>query len=237
MALQKETWRQATGIPPWKRLLDLSLIVILCPGALVLGGLVAAVVKLGSPGPVLFRQKRVGYRGKQFMCLKFRTMLTDADIESHRRHTETLIRSKAPMTKLDARRDPRLAPLGSVLRATGLDELPQLINILRAEMSLVGPRPCIPYEYELYETSQRRRFNAAPGLTGLWQVSGKNRTTFEEMVRLDIKYSETLSPWLDIKIILKTLPAIWGQYCELRDVKSEEEVISGRELGKSVQSY
>jgi lipopolysaccharide/colanic/teichoic acid biosynthesis glycosyltransferase len=236
-APQKDIWRQTTGIPRWKRVLDVTVILLVCPGVLILGGAVALLVKLGSSGPILFRQKRVGYRGKQFICLKFRTMLTDSEIESHRLHTQNLIRSKAPMTKLDARKDPRLVPLGSLLRATGLDELPQLINVLRGEMSLVGPRPCIPYEYELYEAWHRQRFNAAPGLTGLWQVSGKNHTTFEQMVRLDIQYSEQLSFRQDAKIIVKTLPAIWGQYCEMRDAKREEGVVAERDLGKSVQSY
>jgi lipopolysaccharide/colanic/teichoic acid biosynthesis glycosyltransferase len=124
-----------------------------------------------------------------------------------------------------------------LLRASGLDELPQLINVLRGEMSVVGPRPCIRYEYELYEPWQRARFNAVPGLTGLWQVSGKNRTTFEEMVRLDIEYAQHRTLWMDLKIILKTLPAIWGQYCDLRDSKQEEEEAPSRALSKSLQSY
>ena len=107
------------------------------------------------------------------------------------------------------------------MRATGLDELPQLINVLRGEMSLVGPRPCIPYEYELYEPWQRRRFDAVPGLTGLWQVSGKNRTTFDQMIQLDIEYSERLSLWLDLKIILKTFPALWQQCLDLACAKAQ----------------
>jgi lipopolysaccharide/colanic/teichoic acid biosynthesis glycosyltransferase len=163
-------------------------------------------------------------------------MLADAETESHRQHTQRLIKSKAPMVKLDARKDPRLVPLGAVLRATGLDELPQLINVLRGEMSLVGPRPCIPYEYEMYEPWQRRRFSAAPGLTGLWQVSGKNRTTFEQMVQLDIAYAERLSFWLDLKIIFKTLPAVWGQYCDHRETKREDSPTPERGLAKSLQT-
>jgi lipopolysaccharide/colanic/teichoic acid biosynthesis glycosyltransferase len=237
MVLGAETWRGATGIPTWKRTLDLALILLLSPALVLLGSAVALLVKLGSPGPILFRQKRIGYQGAEFTCLKFRTMRAHAETESHRRHTENLIKSKVPMVKLDARKDPRLVPLGSVLRATGLDELPQVINVLRGEMSLVGPRPCIPYEYELYEPWQRRRFNAAPGLTGLWQVSGKNRTTFEEMIQLDIAYSETLSLPLDVKIIFKTFPAVWGQYSELRQTKRQNRLPSEQELAKSVQTY
>jgi len=229
--------RRAIGIPIWKRLLDLVLILLMAPALLIFGSLVAVVVKLGSPGPILFRQKRIGYRGTEFTCLKFRTMLADAETESHRQHTHNLIKSKTPMVKLDAQKDPRLVPLGPILRATGLDELPQLLNVLRGEMSLVGPRPCIPYEYELYEPWQRQRFNAAPGLTGLWQVSGKNRTTFEEMIRLDIAYSECLSFWLDLRIIFKTLPAVWGQYSQLREIKREDGPKPARELRRPLQTY
>jgi lipopolysaccharide/colanic/teichoic acid biosynthesis glycosyltransferase len=144
------------------------------------------------PGPALFRQRRVGYKGREFTCYKFRTMRVDAEATLHCDHFRQLMESDVPMTKLDARSDPRLVPLGALLRTTGLDELPQLINILRGEMSLVGPRPCIPYEYERYQPWQRRRFDAVRGLTGLWQVSGKNRTTFNEMIRLDIEYSKRM---------------------------------------------
>lgn len=210
------------GIPFWKRALDLVLILVLLPGLFLLGGLVALVVKLGSPGPVFFRQRRVGYKGREFVFWKFRTMKVNAEVESHRRHTQELIKSQARMVKLDERRDPRLIRFGSLLRASGLDELPQLINVLRGEMSLVGPRPCIPYECEAYEPWHWGRFDAAPGLTGLWQVSGKNRTTFAEMVRLDIDYSKRLSLWLDLRILLKTLPAIWGQYCDLQTARRQQ---------------
>jgi lipopolysaccharide/colanic/teichoic acid biosynthesis glycosyltransferase len=212
----------SSGIPIWKRVLDLSLLLILLPGLLLLGTCVALVVKLGSPGPVFFHQRRVGYKGREFVCFKFRTMVVNAETESHRRHTQELIKSHARMVKLDERKDPRLIPFGSLLRACGLDELPQLINVARGEMSLVGPRPCIPYECEAYEPWHWGRFDAAPGLTGLWQVSGKNRTTFEEMVRLDIDYSRRLSLWLDLGIIVKTLPAIWGQYCDLQAARNQE---------------
>jgi lipopolysaccharide/colanic/teichoic acid biosynthesis glycosyltransferase len=115
------------------------------------------------------------------------------------------------MVKMDARGDSRLIPGGWLIRASGLDELPQIINVLRGEMSLIGPRPCVPYEFEKYLPWQRERFNAVPGLTGLWQVSGKNRTTFEEMIRLDIQYSRNVSLWMDLKIILLTVPALLVQ--------------------------
>jgi len=204
------------GIPRWKRGLDLVVILLFAPALVVVGGLVAVVIKAGSRGPVLFRQRRVGYRGRQFICFKFRTMQVGAETKSHQGYTAQLIKSEAPMTKLDASNDPRVIPFGSILRATGLDELPQMLNILRGEMSLVGPRPCIPYEYEIYEPWQRRRFDAAPGLTGLWQVSGKNRTTFNQMINLDIEYSKRASLALDLKIIIKTVPALVVQCLDQR---------------------
>lgn len=222
-------------LPLWKRALDLTLVLILSPALLIFGGLIALIIKLGSPGPVFFRQHRVGYKGRDFVCLKFRTMRVNADTESHRRHTQDLIRSQTPMIKLDARRDPRMIPLGSILRVTGLDELPQLLNVLKGEMSLVGPRPCIRYECEAYEQWHWQRFDAVPGLTGLWQVSGKNRTTFDEMVRLDIEYSQRMTLWLDLKIVVRTVPALWGQYCDLRVARSQ--VRPATSSSKSAESF
>src|SRR6266481_6592104 len=222
------------ALPLWKRALDIALILLFLPGLLIVGSIVALIVKCGSQGPVLFRQKRVGYKGTQFTCFKFRTMEVSAETISRPNHTEQLIRSQAPMVKLDTQSDPRLVPFGTALRATGLDELPQLLNVLRGEMSIVGPRPCIPYEYDLYEPWQRDRFNAVPGLTGLWQVSGKNRTTFNEMIRLDIEYSERMSLWLDVMIILKTLPALWVQ-CQETRAKRKEAAPRRANLAKSIQ--
>lgn len=212
-----------SGIPLWKRMLDMAVILAFSPLLVLVGGVVALVIKFGSRGPVLFRQQRVGYRGQQFTCLKFRTMHVGAETNSHKGHTAQLIKSEVPMTKLDAGNDPRVIPFGSILRATGLDELPQMVNVLRGEMSLVGPRPCIPYEYEMYEPWQRRRFNAAPGLTGLWQVSGKNRTTFNQMINLDIEYSERSSLGLDLMIILKTVPALATQCLDQRAAKANRK--------------
>jgi lipopolysaccharide/colanic/teichoic acid biosynthesis glycosyltransferase len=139
------------------------------------------------------------------------------------------------MTKLDARSDPRLIPFGAALRATGLDELPQILNVLRGEMSIVGPRPCIPYEYELYEPWHRRRFDAVPGLTGLWQVSGKNRTTFDQMIRLDIDYAERASLWLDLTIMLKTLPALITQCVDINLERRKQTEDVGAGIGKSIK--
>jgi len=204
------------GIPRWKRGLDLAVIILFAPALVVVGGLVAVVIKSGSAGPVLFRQRRVGHRGQPFTCLKFRTMHVNAETRSHEGYTAQLIKSETPMTKLDASNDPRIIPFGSILRATGLDELPQMLNVIRGDMSLVGPRPCIPYEFEMYEPRQRRRFDAPPGLTGLWQVSGKNRTTFTQMINLDIEYSERASLGLDLKIMFKTVPALVVQCLDQR---------------------
>jgi len=215
--------RPLPGLPFWKRALDLGLIVVFSPVLVSIGAFVALVIKLGSPGPVLFRQLRVGHKGQKFLCYKFRSMKVDAETDSHRGHTAHLMKSEVPMTKLDMEHDPRIIPFGTLLRCTGLDELPQLMNVLRGEMSIVGPRPCIPYEYESYETWQRKRFDAVPGLTGLWQVSGKNRTTFKQMINLDIEYSNRASLWLDLKIIFKTLPALVIQCYDVKIHHSEAE--------------
>lgn len=208
--------QEFNGVPLWKRTLDLGLIFISAPITLLVGAVIALVIKVGSRGPVIFKQERVGYKGQPFTCFKFRTMHTGAEIGSHRGHTTQLIKSEAPMTKLDVQQDPRIIPLVRILRATGLDELPQLLNVLRGEMSIVGPRPCMQYEYEMYEPWQKRRFDAVPGLTGLWQVSGKNRTTFNQMINLDVAYSERVSLWLDLKIIFKTIPALVTQCLDQR---------------------
>ncbi len=227
----------AGGLPLWKRMLDLALIIAVSPGLLIVGLGAALVVICGSRGPVFFRQRRVGYKGREFNCFKFRTMQVDAEVGTHRNHFRQLMATDVPMTMGEARRDPRLTPLCSLLGVSGLDELHQLINVVRGEMSLVGPRPCIPYEYEAYQPWQRRRFDAVPGLTGLWQVSGKNRTTFNEMIRLDIAYSERMSLWLDLKIILKTLPALWQQCLDSRAFKRRQEEPSAAGMAKSVELY
>ncbi len=237
MSLSVGLGNQTARLPAWKRILDGALILAVSPGWLLLGAGVALLVRCGSRGPILFRQRRVGYKGREFTCYKFRTMRMDAETKTHQDHFRHLMGAEVPMTKLDARRDPRLIPLGAALRATGLDELPQLINVLRGEMSIVGPRPCIPYEYELYQPWQRRRFDAVPGLTGLWQVSGKNRTTFNQMIRLDIEYAERSSLGLDLKIILKTLPALFSQCRDIRASKRKPaapaEAVSAGSVGLS----
>ena len=195
----------------WKRALDMVCILAALPLLIPLMLLIAILIKTRSSGPILYKQDRVGYRGQRFVCFKFRSMVVGARATVHEGHWNQLISSGLPMEKLDVKGDRRLIPFGRLLRASGLDELPQIFNVLRGEMSLVGPRPCIPYEYERYLPWQRERFDALPGLTGLWQVSGKNRTTFDEMVHLDIQYARNKSLWMDMRILLGTLPAVIDQ--------------------------
>jgi lipopolysaccharide/colanic/teichoic acid biosynthesis glycosyltransferase len=183
---------------------SLILIVLLSPLFL----LTAVYIKAVSPGKAFFKQKRVGYRGKIFTFIKFRTMHQNNDPGVHREHLKDLIKSGRPMEKLDGGRDARIIPHGKVIRKLCLDELPQLFNVLRREMSLVGPRPCIPYEAEEYLRWHAHRFDTLPGMTGLWQVSGKNKLSFEKMIRLDISYALRMSPLFDLKILLLTGPAI-----------------------------
>lgn len=211
-----EEWAAAGSAraPLWKRALDVGCILVVSPLLVPLMLLIALVIRMSSVGPVFFRQERVGCLGRRFTCLKFRSMVVGADTTVHQSHLERLIGANLPMAKMDSRGDLRLIPCGRLLRVTALDELPQIINVLRGEMSLVGPRPCIPYEYDHYLPWQKERFNTLPGLTGLWQVSGKNRTTFTEMTELDIAYVQNKSLWLDLKIILKTIPALVIQVWE-----------------------
>jgi lipopolysaccharide/colanic/teichoic acid biosynthesis glycosyltransferase len=210
---EKETGGD-NGDPSWKHFLDVTCILLSMPIWLPLMICVMLWVKIASPGPVFFRQERVGYRGRRFMIFKFRTMKVNAETISHELHLQQLISADCPMTKLDAAGDPRIIFGGRILRAMGLDELPQLFNVLRREMSLVGPRPCTPREFRCYKPWQQERVNAAPGLTGYWQVNGKNKTTFSEMVEMDIYYARNMSFWLDVRIILKTVPSIIAQLLE-----------------------
>jgi lipopolysaccharide/colanic/teichoic acid biosynthesis glycosyltransferase len=233
--------KETSPIPAWKRMLDIACLTFTFPVWITVGLCVGLLVKLTSRGPILFKQSRIGYLGRPFLCLKFRTMKTDADTAIHQNHLAELMSSGSPMTKLDSAGDPRLTPCGLLLRSLGLDELPQLINVLRREMSLVGPRPCLPYEYETYLPRHRRRFETAPGLTGLWQTSGKNKTTFEEMIDLDVHYAVHKTFWLDLKIMLRTIPAILEQAGEVRrSRKSSGSVSEGesvrRRLGRKSEA-
>ena len=206
-------------MPRWKRLLDLFCIFVSAPVWIPMMILISLCIKLVSKGPVFFRQERIGYRGRRFSCLKFRSMKVNAETQCHEGYLEKLMTSDRPMIKLDHRGDSRLIPFGKLFRATGLDELPQILNVLMGEMSLVGPRPCTPHEFQFYRPWQRERVNVPPGLTGYWQVNGKNKTTFGEMIRMDIFYGKNLSLARDIAIILKTVPALLIQVWELWDRK------------------
>jgi lipopolysaccharide/colanic/teichoic acid biosynthesis glycosyltransferase len=188
-----------------------SLLVLLSPLFLI----IAVLVKLKSPGPVFFRQVRVGQNGKTFTCFKFRTMHVNADHAIHQQFVSSFIKS-GPQAQEAVRGgvfkitdDPRVTAVGRFLRKSSLDELPQLWNVLRGEMSLVGPRPPVPYEVEQYRYWHCRRvLEAKPGITGLWQVNGRSRTTFDDMVRLDLRYARGRSLWTDLKILLATPKAV-----------------------------
>jgi lipopolysaccharide/colanic/teichoic acid biosynthesis glycosyltransferase/GGDEF domain-containing protein len=197
-----------------KRAIDIlgSLFGIVLFGPVML--LVALVIKISSPGPVLFRQKRLGFLGKPFTFLKFRSMKVNSDQAIHRQYVTSLINgqngainngtAERPVYKIN--NDPRVTWMGRFLRKTSLDELPQFFNVLKGDMSLVGPRPPIPYEYDNYQRWHCRRvLEVKPGITGLWQINGRSTTTFNEMVRLDLTYARTWSLWLDVQILLATL--------------------------------
>jgi len=198
-----------------KRAFDVVTSLALLVGLAPLLLLIAALVRLTSPGPALFRQPRLGEMGKPFRVLKFRTMYTDAAENPHYEFITQFIkesgrvRTPAKNQRCKLTNDPRVTPLGRLLRKTSLDELPQIWNVLRGEMSLVGPRPPIPYEVAHYAPWHRRRvLEAKPGITGLWQVTGRSRTTFDEMVRLDLAYARTRSLWTDLRILLRTPRAV-----------------------------
>lgn len=199
-----------------KRVLDIAGSLILLLVFLPFCAIIAFAIKLTSKGPILFRQMRVGQHGRQFQFLKFRSMYVDNDHTVHREYVTKLINKEAStgpaqkqgiVYKLTA--DSRVTPLGRFLRKTSLDELPQFINVLCGDMSLVGPRPPIPYELAAYHTWHRRRLlEVKPGITGLWQVTGRSTVDFDAMVRLDLKYATSWSPWGDIKILLRTPLAV-----------------------------
>src|SRR2546422_8309088 len=190
---------------------SLTLLLMLSPLLL----LIVVLLKLTSRGPVLFRQVRIGQMMKPFTMLKFRTMYSGTDHRVHHEFVSRFIKASGQVHEpgkngfFKLTNDSRVTPVGRLLRKTSLDELPQLWNVLRGDMSLVGPRPPLPYEFEQYEPWHRRRvLEAKPGLTGLWQVDGRSRTTFDEMVRMDLQYVRNQSLWLDLKILVKTPFAI-----------------------------
>lgn len=194
---------------PWKRPMDLllaSLLLVLCSPLLLA---IAAAVWLDSRGPVLYRQERIGRNGKPFTLLKFRSMTLSPDEGRHRELAEAWFRGDEAVRGYKSMADPRVTRVGRFLRRTSLDELPQLINVLRGEMTLVGPRPAIRYELELYRPDYYRRQLVPPGITGLWQVSGRDRLTAPEMMALDLRYADECSPWLDLKILALTASALF----------------------------
>ena len=203
------------SIPQWKYTLDQFLVLVSAPlwGAVYL--LCAIWIKLLSPGPVFFRQERVGYRQECFLIYKFRTMHEGTDTVVHEHYVQQLIQQGGAMQKLD-HHDTRIIRGGTFLRASGLDELPQLLNVIRGEMSLVGPRPCTPKELQDYPENYKKRFTGLPGMTGNWQVNGKNETSFARMIALDILYFRKASIWLDLRIIMRTVPTIVKQIGHLR---------------------
>lgn len=187
-----------------KRVVDIGLAAALLILTAPLWLIIALAIKLDSPGPVIFRQRRVGKDGRLFTFYKFRGMVADAEARLH--EVAHLNEVDGPIFK--SRRDPRVTRVGRVLRRTSLDELPQLWNVLRGEMSLVGPRPPLPMEVAQYEPWQRDRLLAPGGITGLWQVSGRNMLGFEEMVRLDLDYITRWSLWLDLRILARTVRVV-----------------------------
>jgi len=216
--LYADSARRRRAAQALKRVLDvggsLAAIAVASPVFVLIG----AAVKLTSPGPIFFRQERVGQYGQRFSFLKFRSMHVNSNHAIHREYVQDYINGTGkPQSTVDGTAktvfkltaDPRITPLGKFLRRTSLDEIPQFFNVLMGDMSLVGPRPPIPYEVESYDIWHRRRLlGVKPGITGLWQVNGRSRTTFDEMVRLDLQYAKSWSVWMDLKILLRTPRAV-----------------------------
>lgn len=201
-----------------KRAMDIGASLLVLPLLLPLFVIIGIMIKIDSRGPVVFRQVRVGRRGKTFSFLKFRSMYDKNDPSIHREYVTKLIAGREVAAVDGATKkvfkivgDPRITKVGRFLRRSSLDELPQFINVLKGEMSLVGPRPAVPYEFERYEIWHRQRvMEVRPGITGLWQVNGRSKTAFDEMVRLDLQYARTWSIWLDLKILLRTPAAVFS---------------------------
>ena len=200
-----------------KRAMDIAFSLAALLACLPLLLAIALAVKFSSRGPIFFRQKRVGQYGRTFTFLKFRSMYVNNDHTAHREYVSRLIAGNAERVAVSGNKDgvyklandKRITPLGGILRKTSLDELPQLFNVLSGDMSLVGPRPPIPYELAAYQTWHRRRLlQVKPGITGLWQVTGRSRVSFDDMVRLDLQYATSWSPWLDLKILAQTPAAV-----------------------------
>jgi lipopolysaccharide/colanic/teichoic acid biosynthesis glycosyltransferase len=206
------------GVPWWKRAMDMTISMLVLTLLSPVLALVALLVKVTSPGSIIFRQERVGYLGRPFTLYKFRSMSVAKANPEHEAFMRHIIEGEdgaddEPMLKEKGNPDGRTTWIGRILRNTCLDEIPQLVNVLKGEMSLVGPRPPIVYEAEAYSRWHGGRFDSVPGLTGLWQVSGKNDLSFKEMARLDIQYSRHLSLWQDVRILFMTPLAVYHEFC------------------------
>ncbi len=221
--------RMAASLPiqGWKRVLDVMCIVISLPLVMPLMAVIVLWIRLVSRGPALFRQERIGRDGKSFVLYKFRSMKMGCGTGPHEAYLRNLVASNSPMIKLDLLCDSRVIPGGCLLRSAGLDELPQLLNVLRGEMSLVGPRPCLPEEYRYFSTKQRERFKVLPGLTGIWQVDGKNETTFLEMNIMDEYYVNHVSAALDLGIMMRTPSALLLQIWQASQQKKARRQRAG----------
>jgi lipopolysaccharide/colanic/teichoic acid biosynthesis glycosyltransferase len=198
-----------------KRTVDLAAFCVGAIFALPLLLLLALLVRLSSPGPILCRQIRVGRNGQHFVFYKFRSMRVAPEDPVHQQYASSLVAGEGEaVTGRDGHKvyklvdDSRVTPIGRFLRRTSLDELPQLLNVFRGEMSLVGPRPCLPFEWQLYKDWQKRRLAVTPGMTGLWQVTGRSYVTFEDMVLLDLFYIANWSFAVDVRLLLRTVPVM-----------------------------
>jgi lipopolysaccharide/colanic/teichoic acid biosynthesis glycosyltransferase len=192
-----------------KRILDFCIgsLSILFFGVMML--IIALGIRISSPGPIFYRQRRIGKDGVPFDMLKFRSMQVQNSPELHKQYVQKLIRENTQPASLGRVSlkdpgDPRITGLGKYLRKLSLDELPQFFNVLKGEMSIVGPRPPLPYEYEVYQDWHKQRMSVPPGITGLWQVTARNTVSFDEMVKIDLDYIHSMNLWLDLKIILLT---------------------------------
>lgn len=196
-----------------KRVLDLIAAFVGLILAAPLAGVISLLIRLSSPGPIVFKQTRIGKDGKEFQFYKFRSMRVNCDDTPHREYIKLFIEgNEEELKKLQSGKklykmtsDNRITPVGKFLRRTSLDELPQLLNVFKGEMSMVGPRPHIPYEVDMYKDWHRRRLNGTPGITGWWQIHGRSRVTFDDSVKMDIWYLEHQSLILDIRIMFRTI--------------------------------
>ncbi len=205
--------RPLTGYLLGKRILDITVATVVLLVSLPVLLVIAVLIRASSPGPVLFRQTRVGRAGAPFRMLKFRTMTDGCDDSAHRDYVRRLLAGDAEaqdgLYKLVD--DPRVTRVGAILRRLSLDELPQLINVLKGDMTLVGPRPALPFEAELFPDWATPRYLVAPGVTGLWQVSGRNRLTMLQGLKLDVAYVEQRTFGVDLRILIRTVPAVLGR--------------------------